>query len=77
MADEQKKYRNRFIAALVGTGVVALCCLTPALVILLAALGLTAFTPYLDYVLLPALAVFVILAVIAYRTWRKACRCPE
>jgi mercuric ion transport protein len=74
MAEEQKKYRNRFIAALVGTGIVALCCFTPVLVVLLAAVGLSAFTPYLDFVLFPALAVFIVLTVIAYRKWRKACR---
>jgi len=74
MAEEQKKYRNRFIAALVGTGIVALCCFTPVLVVLLAAVGLSAFTPYLDFVLFPALAVFIVLTVFAYRKWRKACR---
>lgn len=77
MANEQKKYRNRFIAAVVGTGVVALCCFTPVLVVLLAAVGLAAFTPYLDYVLLPALAVFIVLTAVSYRKWRKASRRPE
>ena len=74
MANEQKKFRNRFIAALAGTGAVALCCFTPVLVVLLAAVGLAAFTPYLDDVLLPALVVFIVLTVIAYRKWRKASR---
>ena len=70
MADEQKKYRNRFIAALVGTGVVALCCFTPALVVLLAAVGLAAFTPYLDWVLLPALLILIVITVRSYRKWQ-------
>jgi hypothetical protein len=35
---------------------VALCCFTPILVILLGVVGLSALTWYLDYVLLPALA---------------------
>lgn len=77
MVEEQKKFRNRFIAALLGTGVVALCCFTPVLVILLAAAGLAAFTPYLDYVLFPALAVLIILAAVSFRKWKKACRRPR
>ncbi|TAM24169.1 MAG: mercury resistance system transport protein MerF [Candidimonas sp.] len=59
---------------LIRTGVIgalltALCCFTPVLVILLATLGLSAFTGYLDYVLMPALIVFIGLAV--YAVWRK------
>jgi len=43
---------------LIGTGVAGallsmLCCFTPVLVILLSALGLTAFVASLDYVLSP------------------------
>jgi mercuric ion transport protein len=47
--------KKTFYAAVVGTVLVALCCFTPILVITLAAVGMSAFTPYLDYVLLPAL----------------------
>jgi mercuric ion transport protein len=77
MANEQKRYRNRLIAALVGTGVVALCCFTPVLVVLLAAVGLAAFTTYLDFVLFPALAVFIVLTAVSFRKWRKAARHPQ
>lgn len=77
MANAQKKYRNRFVAALVGTGIVALCCFTPLLVILLAAVGLAVFTPYLDYVLFPALGIFIVLSAVSFRKWRKACRRRE
>jgi mercuric ion transport protein len=73
MGDAEKKYRNRFLATLVGTVVVALCCFTPALVVLLAAVGLAVLTPYLDYVLFPALAVLMVLAVLSYRRWRRSC----
>ena len=43
---------------LIGTGVAGallsmLCCFTPVLIILLSALGLTAFVASLDYVLVP------------------------
>jgi len=54
---------------LVGTVVAALCCFTPILVILLAAVGLSALTGYLDYVLLPALALFLALTIFA--VWRQ------
>ncbi len=54
---------------LVGTVVAALCCFTPILVILLAAIGLSALTGYLDYILLPALALFVALTIFA--VWRQ------
>lgn len=52
-------------AGLIGTVVIAICCFTPVLVILLGVIGLSALTGYLDYVLLPALAIFVGLAVYA------------
>jgi len=65
-----KQYRNRFIAALVGTAAVAICCFTPALVLLLAGLGLSALTPYLDFVLLPALLILLVITMSAYRKWR-------
>jgi mercuric ion transport protein len=41
---------------IIGVVVAAVCCATPVLVILLGAVGLSALTGYLDYVLLPALA---------------------
>jgi mercuric ion transport protein len=53
--------RNQLYASAAGTVLVALCCFTPILVITLATLGLVAFTPYLDLVLLPALAVLIVL----------------
>lgn len=51
---QEKRYKRTFLAALIGTAVVAVCCFTPVLVILLEIVGLSAFTPYLDYVLVPA-----------------------
>ena len=58
---------------LVGTVIAALCCFTPVLVILLGAVGLSALTGYLDYVLLPALAIFVVLTI--YAVWRRQTHC--
>lgn len=57
----------------VGTVLIALCCFTPVLVVLFATVGLSAWLGYLDYVLLPALAIFIGLTVYAlYR--RKTSR---
>jgi len=50
---------------LVGTVISALCCFTPLLVVSLGAIGLTAMVGWLDYLLLPALFVFVTITVYA------------
>lgn len=47
----------------IGTAITAICCFTPALVILLGAVGLSALTGYLDLVLLPLLGVFVLILI--------------
>ena len=54
---------------IIGTVIVALCCFTPILVVLVGVVGLSAMTGYLDYVLFPALAFFVGLTVFA--VWRR------
>ena len=54
---------------IIGTVIAALCCFTPALVILVGIVGLSAITGYLDLVLFPALAFFV--GLTAYAVWRK------
>ncbi len=54
----------------VGTVVLAICCFTPALVVLLGVLGLSALVDGLDYVLLPALLGFV--ALTAYALVRRS-----
>lgn len=56
---------------IIGTIVAALCCFTPVLVILLGVVGLSALTGYLDYVLLPALALFMVLGVYAWFRRRR------
>ncbi len=57
MHDTQRK---RWLwTGLTGSVIALLCCFTPLLVVLLGAVGLGALTGYLDYVLLPALAVFL------------------
>jgi len=61
--------RSLFGAGIIGTIIAALCCFTPVLVILLGAVGLSALTGYLDFVLLPALGFFVLLTL--YAVWRR------
>jgi len=53
----------------VGTIIAAPCCFTPLLVVLLGAVGLSAMLGWLDYVLLPSLAIFV--GVTAYALIRR------
>lgn len=60
-----------------GTVVAALCCFTPVLVILLGVAGLSAFTGYLDYVLLPALLFFIGLTAYAVHRRRRAEACCD
>jgi len=63
--------KNSMIAAFTGTILVALCCFTPLLVILLGVVGLSTLTPYLDIVLLPALIIMVALTILSYFRWHK------
>ncbi len=49
---------------IIGAILTAICCFTPVLVLLFSALGIAAWTGYLDYVLLPLLGSFLLL--IAY-----------
>lgn len=72
MINSQEGYRTSFIAAAIGTVVVALCCFTPLLILVFSLAGLSVFTPYLDYVLLPALAVLLAVTVVSYQQWKKA-----
>jgi mercuric ion transport protein len=48
-----------------GSVIAAICCFTPALVILLGSVGLSAWLAWLDYVLLPALVLFLGLTAFA------------
>ena len=55
---------------IIGSVIMALCSFTPILVVLVGAVGLSAIVGYLDYVLLPALAVF--LAITGYALWKRS-----
>ncbi len=58
--------KNLLRTGIVGSAVVALCCVTPVLVI---ALGLAAIVGWLDLVLFPLLAVF--LGLTGYALYRR------
>jgi mercuric ion transport protein len=61
--------RGLLSVGIIGTAVAALCCFTPVLVVLLGAVGLTAALGWLDYVLFPALVVFV--GLTAFALWKR------
>lgn len=60
---------------IIGAVVAAVCCATPVLVILLGVVGLSALTGYLDYVLLPALALCI--GLIGYGFYKQRQRPAE
>lgn len=61
-------------AGVIGSVIAAICCLTPILTILLGIVGLGAMTGYLDYILLPTLAVFGGITIYALARQRKCNR---
>ena len=65
------KNRTLLKTGLIGTVVAAVCCFTPALVVLLGAVGLSAWLAWLDYVLLPLLMLFVGITVFALMRIRR------
>ncbi|MBT5049305.1 MAG: mercury resistance system transport protein MerF [Rhodospirillaceae bacterium] len=54
---------------IIGTVIAVICCTTPVLVILFGAVGLSAMVGWLDFVLLPALALF--LFITGYALWKR------
>ena len=68
-----ENYKKAFIASLTGMVIVVLCCFTPILVVVLGLVGLSTFTPYLDYVLFPSLLLLIILTIVSYKKWKRSC----
>ena len=54
---------------IIGTLITLLCCFTPVLVIIFGALGLSALVGVLDFVLFPALGLFI--AMTGYALWKR------
>ena len=67
MSDGNKKQMK---TGIIGTVVAAVCCFTPALVILFGAIGLSAWLGWIDYVLFPAL--FASLGLVAHALYLRA-----
>ncbi len=61
--------KNLLGTGIVGSAIVALCCVTPVLAIALGALGLAAIVGWLDSVLIPLLA--GILGLTGYALYRQ------
>ena len=55
-----------------GTVIAAICCFTSVLVVVLGAIGLAAWLAWLDYVLFPALALFIGLTAYAFVRWMRS-----
>lgn len=67
--------RTLLRAGIAGTVVAAVCCATPALVILLGAVGLSAWVGGLDYVVVPALVAFIGVTAYALNRQRTDAAC--
>jgi len=67
--------RTLLRTGLAGTIVAAICCATPVLVVLLGLVGLSAMVGFLDYVLIPALVVFLGITIYAWRRHRAETAC--
>jgi mercuric ion transport protein len=61
--------RGLLRTGIIGSVVAAICCFTPALVVLFGALGLSAWLGWIDFLLFPALGFF--LALTAYALYRR------
>ncbi len=59
---------------IIGAVVAAVCCFTPLLVVLVSTVGLSALVGYLDYVLFPALGLFLVIAAVG---WAQKRRCQR
>jgi mercuric ion transport protein len=72
MSRSQETTGRWFKTGFWGAIVTAICCATPILPFLLGLIGLAAFTPYLDYVLLPLLGLFLILTFYAWLKHKRS-----
>ena len=61
--------KSLLLTGITGAVLAILCCATPLLVVLFGAVGLSAFAGYFDYVLLPAIVIFI--GIVIYALWRR------
>lgn len=69
--------RTLLKTGIAGSVIAAVCCATPVLVVLLGALGLSAWAGWLDYVLIPALVICVGITIYAWRLRRAEAACCD
>ena len=69
--------RSLLKTGITGSAIVAVCCATPVLVIALGVVGLSAWVGWLDYVLIPALVIFIGITIYAWRRRRADAACCE
>ena len=62
---------------IIGSVITAVCCFTTVLVSLLVLVGLSAALGWLDYVLFPALFIFIGITIYAFHRRRKAATAAE
>ncbi len=60
-----------------GSVITAICCFTPVLVVLFGAVGLSAWLGWIDYVLFPALAIFLGITAYAIYIGKRRPAAPE
>ena len=67
--------RNRLLlTGIIGFVAAMLGCITPGLIVLLAAIGISGSMGWLDYILLPAMVAFAALALYAFIARRRRAR---
>ena len=71
---ELEKANRHYRVGIIGAAVAAVCCFTPVLVVLVTVVGWSAIVGYLDYVLFPALGLFLLLAAAG---WVQRRRCQR
>jgi len=65
------KEKSLFRVGAIGAIIAAICCFTPALVAVLAAVGLSSLVGFLDIIFLPALVLCIALMFIGYGLHKK------
>lgn len=55
-----------FRAGIIGAVIAVICCVTPLAVVVLGALGLSAFAVWIDVIAVPAVLIFGTIAIVAY-----------
>ncbi len=73
----KEKRKKQFQSSSIGAFIVAICCVTPLLVIAVTTVGFAALAPYLDFILYPLLALMIFLMVVYWRKYKEECRSCE